>query len=107
MPCLTCGCPTRGKTRCEDCARAHDRTRGTTGERGYGAEHQRERRRWKPIVDAGDAVCWRCEQPIATGEPFDLGHDDADRSVTRGPEHVSCNRGATAAKRDGGPWLLH
>jgi hypothetical protein len=28
-------------------------------------------------------------------EPWDLGHDDHDRSITRGPEHRDrCNRAA-------------
>lgn len=68
-------------------------TRATPASRGYGAAHKAERRRWKPIVDAGRAVCVRCSQPIAAGSPWDLGHSD-DRASWTGPEHASCNRAA-------------
>ncbi|TKG58907.1 hypothetical protein FCN18_37370 [Prauserella endophytica] len=66
--------------------------RGTTTQRGYGHTHQAERQRWKPKVEQGNATCWRCNQPIDPNEPWDLGHDDRDRSIYRGPEHRSCNR---------------
>lgn len=39
----------------------------TTAQRGYGAAHDRLRKRWKPIVDAGEAICARCHQPIQPG----------------------------------------
>ena len=67
-----------------------------TSERGYGPEHQRERARWQPIVDAGQAMCHaaRCLKPtrhIQPGEPWDLGHTP-DRTAWTGPEHMRCNR---------------
>jgi hypothetical protein len=58
----------------------------------YGSHHKALRRPWALVVKAGKAVCWRCEQPIAPGEPWDLGHDDENPSKHRGPEHRRCNR---------------
>jgi hypothetical protein len=60
--------------------------------RGYGRGHKEERKRWEPKVDAGLVDCWRCGQPIEPGRPWDLGHDDEDRTIWRGPEHLTCNR---------------
>lgn len=70
----------------------------STAARGYGAAHQRERKRWEPIVKAGRASCWRCGRPIPPKGPWDLGHDDWDRTIYRGPECRPCNRGAGARK---------
>lgn len=72
----------------------------STTDRGYGAAHQRERAKWKPKVDAGVVDCWRCGKrikpdPTLTGDGWDLGHDDNDRSIYRGPEHSTCNRSKT------------
>jgi hypothetical protein len=66
--------------------------KGTTA-RGYGSRHQAERRRWEPIVAAGEAICARCDKPIDPTGPFDLGHNE-DRTAWTGPEHVKCNRSA-------------
>lgn len=73
-------------------------TTGSTKDRGYGYDHEKLRAQVKPLVDAGKATCWRCGHPIAAGEPWDLGHDDDDRTKYRGPEHQACNR-ATAGRR--------
>lgn len=73
-----------------------------TTERGYGARHVRLRKRWATAVASGEAKCWRCGQPIKAEEPWDLGHDDDDRTQYRGPEHVACNRGAPGRRRASG-----
>jgi hypothetical protein len=57
--------------------------------RGYGYEHKKLRAQIKPIVEAGRATCWRCQQPIRKGQLWDLGHDDDDRTKYRGPEHAN------------------
>lgn len=71
---------------------------GRTTARGYGTKHQRRRRQLAAKVERGEVTCWRCGRLIAPGEPWDLGHDDRDRTVTRGPEHRACNR-ATASHK--------
>ena len=81
--------------------------RPTTAQRGYGADHQRARKRAARQVAAGNAYCWRClanglppdQAWIAPGSAWDLGHDDHNRNITRGPEHARCNR-ATRARQD-------
>ena len=71
---------------------------GDTTARGYGWQHQSRRARWAPLVAAGQVCCMRCGQPIIPGTPWDLGHDDHDRTVTTGPDHRACNRAAAARK---------
>jgi hypothetical protein len=39
--------------------------------------------------------CWRWGQPIAPGQPWDLGPDDHDRNAHHGPEQATCNRATT------------
>ena len=72
---------------------------GNTTARGYGTAHQQLRRQIARIVDAGQAHCVRCGKPIIPGTPWDLGHDDNDRSRYQGPEHRGCNRSAGARNR--------
>lgn len=62
-------------------------SKGSTTQRGYGASHQAQRARWTPKVEAGQVNCRRCGLRIHPGQPWDLGHDDHDRSKYRGPEH--------------------
>ena len=106
-PCLGVGgqrCPHRGLTthssgRCEPCRRQYWQSRGSTTQRGYGAQHRALRAAWEPIVAAGQVICWRCGELIQPGEPWDLGHDDSDRTQWRSPEHVACNRATNRKQR--------
>lgn len=73
----------------------------STTKRGYGTAHQRERKKWEPVVAAGGVMCARqgpkcVGKPIKPGQAWDLGHSD-DRSTYTGPECVPCNRGAGGA----------
>jgi hypothetical protein len=74
--------------------------RGTPGYRGpkYGRSHRNRRLALALLVAAGCVRCARCGELIRPGEPWDLGHDDVDRTKYSGPEHRGCNR-ATAAHR--------
>ena len=56
--------------------------------RGYGRDHRATRKLIEPTVSSGQATCWRCGQRILPDQPWDLGHDDADRTKYRGPEHA-------------------
>ena len=58
-----------------------DLTRGSAAERGYGAEHRELRTSVARVVEAGEAVRFRCGQPIEHGGPWDFGHDDDDRTL--------------------------
>ena len=91
--CAEPGCPalTDG-TRCTVHTRAKDKARGTRQQRGYGAEHSALRMRWALIVAQGRTRCARCGKLLDPHQPWDLGHDDHDRSKYAGPECVPCNR---------------
>ena len=67
--------------------------------RGYGERHQALRRLWDRRIQAGDVACVRCGRAIVPGAPWDLGHDDLNRSIHTGPEHRRCNRAAGGQKR--------
>ena len=95
--CAEAGCPTLTRTtRCIEHTRAKDRARGTRQERGYDAQYDAERKGYQRRMDEGETFsCWRCEE---LGQPHDvdphdwhLGHDNADRSVIRGPQCPASN----------------
>lgn len=91
-PCLDCDEPTAGP-RCPSCARAKDRARGTTTQRGYGAQHQAERTR---VLD-GATHCRTCGQPFTEDNPATAGHTVPIRhgGRTKGtePQCQHCNYG--------------
>jgi hypothetical protein len=62
----------------------------------YGGAHQAIRRALAPYVPG--SRCWRCSLPILPGQPWDLGHDDDNPALYRGPEHARCSRQAGARK---------
>jgi hypothetical protein len=73
------------------------RPQGSTTARGYGSTHQAERKRWKLVVDAGDAVCCRCSYPIAPRAAFHLDHRE-DKLGYLGVAHARCNLRAAARR---------
>lgn len=81
--CNVTGCPT-----ISDGPRCAEHARPSRQARGYDAKHDRDAAAWRAKVRAGDLVtCWRCGEPITDADDCHLGHDDHDRSITRGPEH--------------------
>lgn len=101
-PCLGCGRPGPG-SRCPSCSsaktKARDATRGSTTERGYGAEHRSERANWAPLVSTGTVTCRRApfglcvadDPVIRDGDEWHLGHPDAACPSPKAPEHAVCN----------------
>lgn len=69
----------------------------------------------KQLQQDGYLTCWRCaeagiadgSQLILTAEDMHVGHDDHDRTVTRGPEHRLCNLRAAADKTNGKLGIPH
>ena len=76
----------------------------SASDRGYGADHVRQRAQLAPIVATGKAmcaevICLEQSRLIAPDAPWDLAHTE-DRSGWRGPAHRACN--ANEASRRGG-----
>src|SRR5215211_4209457 len=69
----------------------------------YSGPHKALRKRLKPTVAAGRAVCVRCRKPIRPGEAWDLDHADSGNGW-RGPAHRACNRRAGADLTNGKRW---
>ncbi len=94
-------CPTiltGGERYCTRHARDYEQRRGTSTQRGYDSSHTAQRAAIQARIDRGEIIrCWRCGVQI-TGRAWDLGHDDHDRSITRGAECQPCNRSAGGAQ---------
>jgi hypothetical protein len=103
--CLDCGVLVRGKPRCWDCERAHDRQRGSRQQRGYDAQHDALRRHLVASLDPW-APCPRCSHPLGPDPALlDLMHND-DRTAWLGLGHRRCNRdvqGSDVSPQDGRP----
>ena len=93
-------CPRCGRLGSCACAQTSARNHGgvSAAQRGYGAAHQAERRRWAPLVAAGLVRCRRCGERIEPGEAWDLGH--SDNRLSTAPEHARCNRAAPRLTHD-------
>ena len=70
----------------------------------YGYPHQKERRRWAPIVAAGHAtctelVCLMNSRRITPGTAWDLAHDRIHGGYL-GPAHRRCNRSEGARHKN-------
>lgn len=72
---------------------------GLAHQRLYGVSHRRLRAQLAGVVAAGGAKCSRCGELIAPGSPWDLDHDDHDKSRYLGPAHRVCNRSTEPRKR--------
>lgn len=68
-PCLDCR-KLSPNSRCVDCARAKDRARGTTTQRGLGWQHQQQRRVQLDAV----AYCEDCGHTGSEGNPLTGEH---------------------------------
>lgn len=68
----------------------------------YRHAHQQERKRWEPVVAAGEAYCAeaRClmkSRWIPPGSRWDLAHDPSG-TVVIGVSHARCNRSEGASR---------
>jgi hypothetical protein len=80
---------------CGDHLREADAARGRRAARGYDTEYDRQRREWEKRLARGERVaCWRCRRRIMPRDEWNLGHDDDDRTIIKGPEHAGCNQRA-------------
>jgi hypothetical protein len=88
---------------CSSAHRGRSDTRGSSAERGYGPDHQRERlRQLAALEEAGGWPCPICLKMMYAGDYVDLDHrvslalggDGSDSRLT----HRRCNRGPKAAR---------
>jgi len=65
-------------------------------QKGLTNAHYRLRRQLEPVVASGSVRCARCGELIEPGEPWDLDHNDLDRTKYNGPAHARCNRATSS-----------
>lgn len=93
------GCPAiTAASLCTEHARAADRARGTSAQRGYGTPHVNARKAMARLVATGNVRCARCHQPNPSGADWHLDHDDNDRTKYIGASCAHCNLSATVKK---------
>lgn len=64
-------------------------------------QHRAARAAFTVLIATGRGICWRCQRPIPPGTPgraWNVGHDDDQVDLIRGPEHTRCNKSAAARK---------
>lgn len=83
---------------CVEHNREYEAKRGTPEQRGYDHAHRKMRANVALAVEAGRAICSRCELPISPGDLWHLDHDDTDRTKYLGPAHARCNTSAGGLK---------
>lgn len=102
-----CATLTDGAGRCDDHARAAERTRGTAAQRGYDHQH---RTRFREGVLARHPWCTVCHTepstvadhwPLSRRQLVDQGHDPNDPAHGRGLCH-DCHSSETAKHQPGG-----
>ena len=100
--CATCRAVSYARRKGAQAAHGHEKTRQ---QRGYGADHDRTRKRWARLVAAGGVVCGYCGGPIDPGDKWDLSHPLDRKDLEPVPWHRSENRhyaaSVTAPRRRG------
>lgn len=102
-PCTAIGCPelTDRGGKCADHRAAAEAARPSRQARGYGRDHDRERRRWARLIRRGGVTCARCGRPIAPDDDWHLDHRD-DRAGYLGASCATCNTSAGGRAAWGG-----
>ena len=78
---------------CPACRREHERARGSSTQRGLGADHRRVRAQ----VLREETTCWICGRPGSPGDPLTADHIDAradggtNTRENMRAAHASCN----------------
>jgi hypothetical protein len=74
----------------DDRSQSQTQAQGRHNESGWGHDHQRRRAAIAPFVNAGNATCARCHQPIHAGESWHLDYNET-RDGYLGVSHAYCS----------------